>query len=181
MLGVMKLLLLAAVLPCVVSSANAGAELTCESEVSALLSGARSLATAYEKGDSIALARLSHPFLIQQAGGRARFVEFVKAAARQQKNEGFRVESIRYGSPSATYYAGSDLVCFLPVETKMTGPSGRFRETGFLIGVRDLGASSSWVFLGSSGLRNDPELLWKAIPSLPRGVTLPPNRIAPVQ
>jgi hypothetical protein len=149
----------------------------CATESTVVLAGVRELFAAYALGDAIQTARLTHPSLIRLFGGRVSFVETISTLIRAQKTQGFSVESWRLGTPSKTYQAGADLVCFVPGETIIKTSSGRFREIGYTIAVRDSGPSGHWQFLGSSGLRDRPALLWDLLPNLPREVQLPPNRI----
>jgi hypothetical protein len=154
-----------------------GIEQSCRSESDTLLKRAHALSLATVQGDATTVARHTHPFFIRRAGGRPKFAEFVKSVAKHMKDEGYTVTSFTFSPPLLTHRSGANIVCLIPIQTAVAGPPGQFIETGFLVAVRDLAPSSSWVFFGSSGLRTNPEILWEVLPDLPRDVQLPPNRL----
>jgi hypothetical protein len=139
----------------------------------AFLEKAESLQAAFDRGDAEAIIASTHPAIFNTVGRE----EFEKVARQSVASLGGKVTTISrtWGEPSAVYSSGPDEVCFLPRESVLEMEGKRASSKGFLIAARKKGAGE-WLFLDGSGLRNNPELLWKLFPGLPKDVKLPPNK-----
>ena len=73
------------------------------------------------------------------------------------------------------YPAGEEEVCFVPRTSVVEIGGKRATSMTFMIAVRKPGGE--WKFLDGAGLRKHPDLLYRLLPDLERGIELPHNMI----
>jgi hypothetical protein len=107
------------------------------------------------------------------------FSRTARQALELLKEQGVRFVSSETGSPTETYPAGDEEICFIPRESVLEIGGKRVRSTTFMIAIRPVGGSE-WTYLDGSGLRKTPDLLHKLFPALSRDVPLPAITFEPV-
>ena len=143
-------------------------------EVAQLHSDIESMHNEFARGDTRQLLDKTHQAIYSLTGGKKSFEAFVREAAKQALSSGIKYISVELGTPTRTYAAGEEEVCFVPkiAVMEMEGKR-RGKQTGFMIAIRKLG-SDEWKYLDGSGLRKDPDQIYTLLPELERGIELPP-------
>lgn len=171
----MKKTLAAMMLWCVVAtSATAGALSAADAE--RLRAEVASLTTSFERGDTEALIARTHPSLHRLVGGPEVFAKATRQAVEQLRQSGVKILSTEVGSPTQTYAAGDEEVCFVPRTSVMELQGKQAKSTTFMIAIRTVGAAD-WKYIDGAGLRSHPEMLYQLLPKLDRQAVLPPNTI----
>lgn len=132
--------------------------------------------TAFENGNAEALIEHTHPSLYALTGGRDAFAEMTLQALVQLRETGIKFLHAEVGTPTPIYPAGDEEVCFVPRVSVMEIQGKKARSTTFMIAIRPIGGKE-WKFLDGAGLRKHPDLLYKLLPKLERGIVLPPNNL----
>jgi hypothetical protein len=159
----------------------AGCALTClagelkPEEAKDLTDRALKIKEAMDKNDVDAIINTTHPVLFPLMGGKENFEKVTRAAVVRLKSSGIKQEESTLGTPTRTYSAGADTICFIPRTSIFSAEGKRIRSIGFLVAIRNT-SSPEWLFLDGSGMRNNPALLKKLFPDLEDGVTFPENR-----
>ena len=121
------------------------------------------------KGDYGKVADLTHPKVIEMAGGRQKMIAAMEAGTKEMKAKGLEISSCQIGVPSDPVKSESDLFVVVPFELEMKVPGGKARQGSFVIGVSgDMG--KSWVFVNGDV---DVNQLKQVLPTLPNGLKLP--------
>jgi hypothetical protein len=145
-------------------------------EVAVVQADIQAIYRAFEAGDPELFIAKTHDSLIAASGGQESFEKILRGALTSLKTTGIQFVSSDLGTPTATYPAGDEEVCFVPRVSVMEIQGKRVTSIGFMIAIRKQG-ESSWKYLDGSGLRKAPEHLYILLPKLERGIELPPNRI----
>lgn len=172
----MKLLCLAAL---TLATAAFAAPLSSE-DAAILEKRANTVRQAFVSSSSDTIVEMTHPSLFKLVGGKEKLLQITKAAMEQLKSFNFEILDSKLGTPTETYVAGNELVCFYPMTMTIKVGDKQSRSIGFLICVRPA-AGGDWLFLDASGLRKNPGLLKMLLPDLPADVPLPENRIVMVE
>lgn len=149
-------------------------------DVALLEKRANEVREAFVKSDSETIVGMTHPSLFKLVGGKDKLLQVTKAGMEQLKAANFEITESKLGTPTETYAAGNDLVCFYPMTMALKVGDKRARSVGFLICVRPA-AGGDWLFLDAAGLRKNPGMLKMLLPDLPADVPLPENRIVTVE
>ena len=148
----------------------------CIAERAAVISGLEFLAGAMQAGDPTAAIGLTHPKLVQLAGGDASYTALVKRTLADLKSKGLALGTTTFGTPTMTYRAGPQYVCFVPSEMTLTIQQARVKAIGFFAAAHDGTARSTWKYVDGAGFVANPELVQRIFPSLPSGIEFPPTR-----
>ena len=135
-----------------------------------------SIMAALEKGDPEDIISRTHPSLHALAGGKEAFAKLTRDAVEQLLESGIKFISADIGTPTRTYSAGAEEVCFVPRVSVMEVQGKRLKSTSFMIAIRRVG-DSEWKYLDGAGLRNNPDILSRLLPDLEPGVKYPENVI----
>jgi len=147
-----------------------------EAEIAQLRSEVASITRSFERGDTKALIDQTHGSLYELAGGREAFANATQQAMEQLLQTGAKFVHSEVGTPTQTYLAGDEEVCFVPRISIMEVQGKKAKSTTFMIAVRRLG-SNEWKYLDGAGLRKHPDYLRRLLPKLESGVELPPNKV----
>ena len=146
-----------------------------EDEIIQLRSQVSELMLAFERGETQAFVEQTHDSLLALAGGRDAYAMVTQQAVNQLLQGGVKFVQSDVGTPTETYSAGEEEVCFVPRTSILEVAGKRARSITFLIAVRKPGGE--WKFLDGAGLRKHPNLLYRLLPDLERGIELPLNMI----
>jgi hypothetical protein len=171
----MKNLAAALAVSCLVQGAAIAGTLS-TAEANSLRADVSAVTTAFERGDAEGLITKTHPSLQALAGGREAFARLTRQSVKQALQSGVRFLSSEVGSPTQTYPAGEEEVCFVPRTSIMEYEGKKVRSITFMIAARRVGGTD-WKYLDGVGLRKHPHMLYQLLPKLQPGVTLPPNTI----
>lgn len=137
---------------------------------------AKKVAAAFDTSDADTIVEMTHPSLFALMGGRDRMLELTRTAMTQLKAMDVEMISSALGTPTESYTAGDELVCFYPRITVMRVGEKKAKGTGYLVSVRKL-PDGEWLFLDGAGFRKNPQLLETLLPALPKDVKLPENKV----
>ena len=169
----MKSVLLSLALWCLLAGAAAAGTLS-ESEADILRSEIITLSTAFERGDAEVIIRKTHPSLKAMLGGDKAFADVTRKAVDQLIASGMRIVSSETGTPTQTYPAGKEEVCFVPRTSVMELHGKTVKATSYMIAIRKVG-ETDWLYLDGAGIGNHADKLYRLLPKLERGVALPPS------
>ena len=119
------------------------------------------------------MADLTHPTIVDELGGRAKFMQRLEAIAREMKGQGFRFQGNTFSEPSDLVEASGEVYAVVPFRLDMTAP-GEIPGTlhSYLIGVsKDQG--SNWKFIDGGGVAGDRAKLRQVLPNFPSNLQLP--------
>ena len=131
---------------------------------------------AVELGDADRLIESTHTSLITLAGGADAYAQVARGAVKHLVESGVQFLSSEVGTPTRTYAAGDEEVCFVPRVSIFQIEEKKAKSTTFMVAIRKVG-TVKWAFLDGAGLRKRPEMLYTLLPKLDRSVALPPNTI----
>ena len=154
-----------------------GEELSAE-EVRVLRIDAETIQRAAASHDWATVTAKTYPGLITLAGGPEKFAEVTRHIAEEIQNNHIKVLETSLGAPSPLYEAGSEQLCFLPKAFLIEVDGQRVRSVSYLVAVRSSG-KAGWRYLDGGGMQDDPQMLWRLFPQLPRTLALPPNTAEP--
>jgi hypothetical protein len=154
----------------------AAAGILSEAEAERLRADVAAITTSFERGDATALIERTHPSLQSLAGSPKAFAEITRQSVEQLRQSGVKFLSAEVGTPTQTYSAGEEEVCFVPRISIMEVQGRKARSTTFMIAIRRIG-EREWKYLDGAGLRKHPDLLYQLLPKLERRVALPLNMI----
>ncbi|QIF04514.1 hypothetical protein [Roseimicrobium sp. ORNL1] len=143
-------------------------------DTKALVAKAKALQAAFDSGEVESLIASVHPAIFNIVS-REEFERVARQSAESIADEVTTISQV-WGEPSAIYSSGQDEVCFLPRESVLEMSGRRVNSKGFWIAARKKG-TNEWLFLDGTGLRRNPELLWKLFPNLPKDIEVPPNKV----
>lgn len=158
---------------CLFAGTAAAGTLT-DSEADILRSEIATISSAFERGDAEVLIRKTHPSLKEVLGGDKAFADVTRKAVDQLMESGLRIVSSETGMPTQTYPAGKEEVCFVPRTSVMELQGKKVRATSFMIAIRKVG-EADWLYLDGAGIGKHPDMLYRLLPKLERGIELPPN------
>lgn len=157
-------------------SANAAAGTLTQAEMTALSTRIDEVMVMFEKGDPEGLIAQIHPSAYKLTGGKEKFEIVARQGIADMAKYKLKFVSARNGTPSRTYRAGNEEVCFVPRVSVMEINSQQARSTSFMVAIRTVGGTQ-WKFLDGAGPAKTPGLLYTLLPTLERNITLPPHRI----
>jgi hypothetical protein len=135
-----------------------------------------SLTSSVEHGDPELLIKKTHPSLHALMGGQENFERITRQAVTQIPQSGIKFLSSTVGTPTKTYAAGDEEVCFVPKTSVMEVQGRKAKATNFMIAVRPA-KGGAWQYLDGAGLRQNPEILYQLLPKLEQGIELPENTV----
>ena len=133
---------------------------------------AEELGRAFVGGDFGKVADLTHPSIVELAGGRAHLAEDLEQGVEEMRAEGSRYESVSVGEPSQVVSGGrGQLFAVVPTVIRIATPRGVAASQSFFLGVSDDGGGR-WTFVEGADIedKNDLKTLF---PSAPDELELP--------
>src|SRR5207248_6391443 len=119
------------------------------------------------------MAALTHPALIELAGGREGYLRQLAEAAADLRRQGLKFHAIRFGTPSPVVESAGELYAVYPYVLELTGPNGEpASQPGYLVCVSG-DAGGTWVFLDGAGVGSDRGRLTRLLPRFPAELALP--------
>lgn len=161
---------------CVLWSAAAWSGTLNPQEAAKLRSEVTAMYAAAEKGDAEPLIANAHESIYALMGGKEAFTKISREALQQLLKLDIKFLSSEVGTPTPTYPAGEEEVCFVPRVSVMELQGKRAKTTTFMIAIRRVG-TSTWKYLDGAGLRKNPQFLPMLLPKLAKDVKLPPNTV----
>ena len=161
---------------CCLLATTTGAGTLSAKEAENLRADVAAVAASVERGESGRLIESTHSSVLNLVGGPEAFADMTRQAVEQLKQSGVKFLSGEVGTPTRTYSAGEEEVCFVPRVSVMELQGKKVKSTTFMIAVRTVGGDS-WKYLDGAGLRDNPDLLYQLLPKLERGVPLPPINV----
>ena len=145
-------------------------------EIEKLRAEIASITSSVEHGNADLLITKTHPSLYALMGGAENFEQVTREVVSQIPASGVKFLSSSVGTPTQTYPAGDEEVCFVPKTNVMEVQGKKAKSTGFMIAIRPA-KGGTWLYLDGNGLRENPELLYQLLPKLEPGITLPQNTV----
>ena len=161
---------------CLLFSLPAWSGALSDQEAAQLKSDVVTMYQAFEKGDAGPLIDNIHESIFELVGGKETFAKISRDALQQLMQLNIKFLSSEVGTPTQTYPAGDEEVCFVPRVSVMELQGQRAKTTTFMIAIRRVGGAT-WKYLDGAGLRKNPELLPVLLPQLTKEVQLPPNTV----
>lgn len=141
-------------------------------EKSALLSQAENAQAAFNRGDVETVMNITHPAVFRLYGGREVVEQVTRTAFAQLQQLGVKFLSTVFGEPSPAYFAGKEIVCFVP-RTSIIQINGKIiRSQAYWVAARPIDATE-WKFIDGAGIEHNREALWTMFPELSRDVQFP--------
>lgn len=150
-----------------------------EKDLAAVKADTLLMQKALANGDADTIMKLTHESAFKLAGDRAALEKVLRDSLKQFQALGLKYLETEVGTPTQTYSAGDEEVCFVPRVTVLEIDGKKVRSRTYLIAIHRVG-SSEWHYLDGAGLKDRPELLHVLLPKLPADVPLPPNEIEPL-
>jgi len=145
-----------------------------EREVNQVKLEISSMYKAFEHGDANEILDKTHESLYKLAGGKESLEKAMQQAAKRNMALGNKFISFEIGTPTKTYLADEEEVCFVPIVSVVESQGMQVKSTGFMIAIRKRG-TNEWRYIDGAGLKNNPDLLYSILfPKLERGIVLPP-------
>lgn len=121
------------------------------------------------------LADLTHPKLIELAGGRAKYAAFVEKTIDETAAQGFRLRDARVtGEP---VLSADGRFGYGPTVVEMDGPNGlRAKQPSFMVGATTDGGRT-WKFVDGGAVADEPAKLKQIFPDLPADLVLPKKQL----
>lgn len=142
-----------------------------KAEYPSLKTQAEALSEAFLAGDYEKVAALTHPRVVQIAGGAEALVNHVRQGMREAEADGMKVLSYTVGEPGPATRIGDRLYAIVPSLMKMQIPQGVAAQESFMIGVSGDGGES-WTFVGGTGT-GDKEMFRMVLPEAAGKLKLP--------
>lgn len=115
-----------------------------------VLVDAEKMASALVDNDFKAFADFNYPKLLDQAGGKEKFIQELENSAKAQKERGDKFLKISVTNPSKTVECNGELQCVLRQEATMSLSGGKpFTFASNLIAI-STDKGKSWTFLNAS-------------------------------
>ena len=153
--------------------AGGGPTLDREQAVKALKAQAREVGKAAVDADHDAMAKLTHPALVDKFGGREAYIKKLDSVASEMKSQGFRLKTFTVGEPSELVRAGGRTYAVVPTEVRLAGPGGaEGRQPSYLVAASSDGGAH-WQFVDGSGVGGDRGKLKSLFPEFPDRLQLP--------
>jgi len=115
------------------------------------------------------VADLTHPSVVKLAGGRDKMRAVVELMAKQLKEKGAEIRSLKTGEPGEPIRAGADLYIVVPYRLEMKAKVGTIKHNSFVIGVSP-DSGNTWTFVNGE---MTPEQTKRLLPDLPKRLKLP--------
>lgn len=165
-------------LSCTLLMAVAHAGELSHTEADALQQDVQSLLSTLTRGDVDTMIDRSHASVKRFAGGEEAYATSTRDTLKALKDTGLKIISDEAGSPTRTYAAGSEEVCFVPRTTVFTLDGQTVKSLTFMVAVRQRGGST-WSYIDGAAMHAMPQLLRQLLPDLEADVTLPPVKVEP--
>lgn len=124
------------------------------------------------KGEFARIADLTHPKVVEIAGGREKMIALMEKSFKEMKEEGISVHSAKVGEPSDLARKGGDLYVVVPFDLTMKVEGGKITASGYVVGVSS-DQGKVWTFVNSS---SSPGAIKLILPDLPNSLELPEKR-----
>ena len=167
------------VVACVMPRAATAGELTREDSALATQRATAFLA-AFAAGDADAYVAMLHTSIFQLVPNKEQLLYGLKKGMESMRASGQTTEKTDLTPPTDFYTAGDEMVAFIVRKTVVEEKSQRAAFSGYLVAIRKIAGPGQWLFLDSDGFRNDPSLIFRMLPALPRNAAIPPITTAPV-
>jgi hypothetical protein len=142
---------------------------------------ATAFTTAFAKGDADAYVALLHTSIFQLVPNREQLVYGLKKGMESLRTSGQVVEKTELTPPTQFYPAADEMVAFIVRKTTIREKEDRATFNGYLVAIRKTNGPGQWLFLDSDGFRNDPTLIFRMLPALPKDAAIPPISTQPVE
>jgi hypothetical protein len=142
---------------------------------------ATAFVTAFANGDADAYVALLHTSIFQLVPNREQLIYGLKKGMESLRTSGQVVEKTELTPPTQFYSAGDEMVAFIVRKTTIREKEDRALFNGYLVAVRKTSGPGQWLFLDSDGFRNDPTLIFRMLPALPKDAVIPPISTQPVE
>jgi len=117
-----------------------------------LLRQAEDMNRAFTAGDFEKLVDLTHPKLVEQAGGREKMLASIKSEMEKIKAAGFDFVSMSILAPKDLIKADADLFAVVPSILTVNTPKGKVVQNGSLVGI-SADNGENWKFV--NGVDNE--------------------------
>jgi hypothetical protein len=135
---------------------------------------ARVIGKALLDADWTKVADLTHPRIIELAGGKDKTIERIETGMKQIKAQGYSLTGYKVGTAQAPLASGKTVYVVVPTSLEIAGPGSRIVTDSYLLGVSDDGGKT-WAFADGAGL-SDPAKRKTIFPDLPKDLKLPDRK-----
>lgn len=104
------------------------------------------IADLFISGDYDKFYDLTHPKLIDLAGGKDKLIESTQKAFAEMKSEGYEFVSMTVETPTQIVTDKDQTYAVLPTTVKMKVPQGEGEQSGFLLGI-SADNGQNWKFI----------------------------------
>jgi hypothetical protein len=141
---------------------------------------ATAFVTAFANGDADAYVAMLHTSIFQLVPNREQLVYGLKKGMESLRSSAQVVEKTELTPPTRFYVAGDEMVAFIVRKTLVREHDDRASFSGYLVAVRKTSGPGQWLFLDSDGFRNEPALIFRMLPALPKDAAIPPISTQPL-
>ena len=133
---------------------------------------AEELGRALAGGDFGKVADLTHPSVVEMAGGKAHLAEDMEQGLEEMRAEGAKYEAVSVGEPGQVVGgAQGQLFAVVPTVIRIATPRGVAASRSFFLGVSEDGGGR-WTFVEGTDIEDENDLK-SLFPSAPDGLDLP--------
>jgi len=115
------------------------------------------------------VAALTHPKVVELAGGIEKMVAGMKAGIKDMKAKGIDFKSVKMDDAQDPVAVGSEIYIVVPFEIELAVPGGRLLQKSYVIGVTS-DSGKSWAFINGD---MDLQKIKIVLPNLPEKLRLP--------
>lgn len=124
-------------------------------------------------GSFAKIVDLTHPKVIEMAGGRDKMIAEIESTMKQLKEKGVEFRSAKLGDISDPAAGGDDIFVVVPFDLELKAPGGKLRQKTFVIGISpDKG--KAWTFVNGD---LDAKSVKQMLPNLPDALKLPERQM----
>jgi hypothetical protein len=144
-----------------------------QDDQAAMAKSVSEMAHALENHDASTLADQTFDYAIKEAGGRDAYIKVIENSFQSLDTKRYHMISYTPEIPQDSVDAGSYDVCVIKENLAFELEDHTYRIASFVLGIRKK-SDKDWKYLDGAGISKHPELLKKALPSLPESFHVPP-------
>src|ERR1700721_4511853 len=130
---------------------------------------AEEVQAALIKGEFGKVVDLTHPRVVELAGGKEKMIAAMTKGLKSMEEKGFSFKSCKVSDPLEPIKTGKQLYLVIPIQLEIKAPNIRFSNKGSLVGFSE-DNGKSWVFVDTSPGR---EKIKEILPNIPDSLIIP--------
>jgi len=118
------------------------------------------------------LLELTHPSLVQNVGGKEKFLELMRENAVEGKRLKLVIKDVEIAEPDSISYVKEEAYAIVPFKQHVSMPTGDELKSTYLIAAStDVGRT--WVFITEAAVNNNRQIILTLLPNFPPDLKLP--------